>query len=368
MDDIDIEDLIPNEPMVVTLSDTGYIKRIPVDTYKAQHRGGKGITGSGLKDEDHIRSLFVANNHNYLLAFTNFGRVHWLKVYHVPEVSRTAKGKAIINMIDLQENETVAEIVNVESFEKKQSIIMVTKTGTINKMDISLFSRPRKGGINAITLDTGDSLVEAILASDESNILIGTRKGKSICFPPSAFRTMGRGTRGVRGIRLDSEDFVIGMIVLKEGTNVLTVSEKGFGKRTNPGEYRVTNRGGKGIKNLKVTEKNGDAVAILAVDSESDILITTKKGIVIRLAVDSIRLIGRDSQGVRVIKLKGDDSVMDIATLPASVEESQGESAEIDEEFDETLEISVDDDSDVDEDEDGSETENDSVDEDEINE
>ncbi|MGL1901684.1 MAG: DNA gyrase subunit A [Fibrobacterales bacterium] len=326
-DDIDIEDLIPNDPMVITMSDTGYVKRIPVDTYKSQHRGGKGITGSGLKDEDHIKSLFVANNHNYLLAFTNLGRVHWLKVYHIPEASRTAKGKAIINMIGLQEGETVAEIVKVEDFDVKQSIVLVTKNGTINKMDINLFSRPRKGGIHAIALDTGDVLVEALLAQEESNLLIGTRKGKSICFPPSAFRSMGRGTRGVRGMKLDAEDYVIGMVVLRVGTNVLTVTEKGFGKRTNPGEYRVTNRGGKGIKNLKVTEKNGDAVAILAVEDDSDIIITTKKGIVIRLSVSSVRLIGRDSQGVRVIRLKDDDEVMDIASLPSSVEESVGEGA-----------------------------------------
>ena len=320
MDDIDIEDLIPNDPMVVTLSNTGYVKRMSVDSFKSQGRGGKGVAGANLKDEDFVKSMFMATNHSYLLVFTSLGRVHWMKVYHIPEASRTAKGKAIVNMINLQQGENVSDIVAVDEFRENEYIVLATANGTINKMDVALFSKPRKGGVNAITLDDGDHLVEALHVTDDSNLLMASRDGKAICFPPSAFRSMGRGTRGVRGIKLEGDDAVIGMILLQENRHVLTITEHGYGKRTNPDEYRVTNRGGKGIRNLKVTDKNGKAVAILATEAHNDIILTTKQGIVIRTDVENVRVIGRDSQGVRIIKLKDTDSVMDVTCLPKSEE------------------------------------------------
>ena len=315
LDDIDIEDLIPNDPMVISLSNTGYIKRMPVDTYKAQGRGGVGVTGSKLKEEDFVKSLFVASNHSFLLVFTDLGRVHWMKVFHIPEVTRQSRGKAIVNMIDLQENENVSAIVPVSEFTEGHYIMMATKNGTINKMDVNLFSRPRKGGVNAITLDEGDTLVTALAADLNFNLMLATADGQSIVFEPSAFRAMGRGTRGVRGIRLGDDDHVISMLVLEGDKKVFTVTEHGYGKRSEIVEYRVTNRGGKGIRNIKISEKTGRAVNVSAVEESSDLIVTTKNGTIIRTPVADVSTYGRSSQGVRVIRLRESDAVMDVAIL-----------------------------------------------------
>jgi len=316
-DDFEYEDLIPEEEQVITLSRAGYIRRVPIDTFKAQGRGGKGVQGAGLKDEDYIERIFTASTHSYLLIFTNTGRMHWTKVYKLPEGARTGKGRPIVNVIEISGDERVSAIVPVRKFAEGFSLVMCTRKGTINKMDLSLFSRPRRAGINAITLEEGDELVSVLLAQEENNLMIATRDGQAITFPPSAFRSMGRGTRGVRGIRLEENDVVIAMVDLEKDTRVLTITENGFAKRTDPDEYRVTGRGGKGVRNVQVTEKTGPAVFVDAVLDDYDVIISTRDGQVIRIAVDSIRVTGRDAQGVKAINLREGDVVRDAVALPS---------------------------------------------------
>jgi DNA gyrase subunit A len=314
-DDLTYLDLIPNEPMVITVSHAGYIKRIGTDAYKTQGRGGKGISGTGLKDEDFVEHLFIAWTHSYILIFTNLGRCHWVKVYLVPEGSRSSKGKALVNLINLQEGEKVSAFVPVRDFEDLRSVVLVTERGIINKMSLEAFSRPRSNGINAITLDDGDRLVNVLLAAEADDVMIGTRSGQAIRFAMGKFRQTGRGTRGVKGITLDDGDAVIGMIVAEKGYTVLTITESGYGKRTDPDEYRITDRGGKGVRNIKVTEKNGPAVCIESVREGQEILVITKEGNVIRLGASDIGVIGRDTQGVRVIRLNDTDLVTDVAVV-----------------------------------------------------
>lgn len=341
IDDIDIEDLIPNDPMVISLSNTGFIKRVPIDTYKSQARGGVGVSGSTLKNEDFVKSLFVASNHSFLLVFTNLGRCHWMKVYHIPEASRQGRGKAIVNMVNLQEGESVSAIVPVAEFTEGQYIMMATRNGTINKMDVSLFSKPRKGGVNAITLDEGDELVTALAAGLEFNLMLASRSGQAIVFEPSSFRAMGRGTRGVRGIRLSEDDSVISMVVLETGKKVFTVTENGYGKRSEISEYRVTNRGGKGIRNIRISDKTGLAVNVSAVADTSDLIMTTKNGTIIRTPVESVSTYGRDSQGVRVIRLRDGDEVMDVALLSEEHIGSDDEGVSEDQAVEATVEATV---------------------------
>jgi DNA gyrase subunit A len=316
-DDITYLDLIPNEPMVVTVSHTGYIKRIGTDAYKIQGRGGKGISATGLKDEDFVEHLFIAWAHSYILVFTNLGRCHWVKVYELPEAARTSKGKALVNFINLQEGEKVSAFVPVKDFEDARSVVLVTEHGVINKMSLESFSRPRTNGINAINLDEGDRLTHVVLASEADDVMIGSRQGQAIRFAMSKFRQTGRGTRGVKGITLEDGDSVIGMIVVEEGSTVLTITELGYGKRSDPGEYRITDRGGKGVRNIKVTDKNGPAVCIESVREGQEILVITKEGNVIRMGVSDISVIGRDTQGVRVIRLNDTDLVTDVAVVEA---------------------------------------------------
>jgi DNA gyrase subunit A len=314
-DDITYLDLIANEPMIVTVSHTGYIKRIGTDAYKTQGRGGKGISATGLKDEDFVEHLFIAWAHSYILVFTNMGRCHWLKVYELPEGARTSKGKALINFINLQEGEHVSAFVPVKDFEDARSVVLVTEHGIINKMSLESFSRPRTAGINAITLDEGDTLTQVVLASEADDVMIGTKQGQAIRFPMDKFRQTGRGTRGVKGITLEEGDSVIGMIIVEKGASVLTITDHGYGKRTDPDEYRITDRGGKGVRNIKVTDKNGPAVCIESVREGQEILVITKEGNVIRLGVGDISMIGRDTQGVRVIRLNETDLVTDVAVV-----------------------------------------------------
>ncbi len=314
-DDIELEDLIPDDEMVISLSNTGYIKRMPLDTYKAQGRGGVGVMGSNLKEEDFVKSVFTASNKTFLLIFTNLGRAHWMKVYSIPEGSRTGRGKAIVNMVNLEPGEIVSAIVPVKEFSNEQAVVIATKKGVINKMNLSLFSRPRRGGIIAITLDASDSLVEVIKIDESANLMVASRQGRGIVFPPDAIRSTGRGARGVRGIRLADDDFVISLLELSEGSKVLTLTENGYGKRSPIEDYRVTNRGGKGIRNVKITEKTGIAVVVKSVVEEEDLIVTTKNGTVIRTSVDSVSTYSRDSQGIRVIRLREGDKVMDCTTL-----------------------------------------------------
>ena len=355
--DFDSEDLIPEEEQVITLSREGYVKRLPIDTFKAQNRGGKGIIGAGLKDEDNIQTIFTASTHSYLLVFTNKGRVYWTKVYRLPEGSRSGKGRPIVNFVSLEPGEKVSAIVPVRKFGGYNCLVFATKNGIVNKMDLKLFSNPRRAGVNAISLDEGDELVKVVLVGvtaeqmeaaargediepenvneaeeteaesqeepvDSSNLakdllMLATRKGQALTFPISCFRSMGRGTHGVRGIRLSEGDEVIALLWLKSDRKVLTISENGFGKRSEPAAYRITRRGGKGVRNLNITEKTGDAVFVDSVADDYDLIITSREGQVIRIPVDSIRLTGRVSQGVKAISLSDNDKVQDATALPS---------------------------------------------------
>ena len=329
-DDITYLDLIPNEPMIVTVSHAGYIKRIGTDAYKTQGRGGKGISATGLKEEDFVEHLFIAWAHSYILVFTNMGRCHWLKVYELPEAARASKGKALVNFLNLQEGEKVSAFVPVKDFEDPRSLVLITENGIINKFSLESFSRPRAAGINAITLDEGDTLTQVVLASEADNVMLGTRLGQAICFPMDKFRQTGRGSRGVKGITLDEGDKVIGMIIAEKGGTVLTITEAGYGKRTDPEEYRITDRGGKGVRNIKITDKNGPAVCIESVREGQEILVITKDGNVIRLGIADINMIGRDTQGVRVIRLNEGDLVTDVAVVEGEdMDPDALESAEI---------------------------------------
>jgi DNA gyrase subunit A len=314
-DDIDALDLIANEPMVITVSHGGYIKRIGTDAYKLQGRGGRGISATGLKDEDFVEHLFVGWTHGYVLVFTNLGRCHWLRVHLIPEAARTAKGKALINLVQLQPDEKVSAFVPVRGFEDARSLVFATERGVINKMSLEAYSRPRQAGINAIDLDEGDRLMSVVLASEADDVMIGTRQGQAIRFAMGKFRRMGRGTHGVRGINLEEGDSVIGMIVAEQGITVLTITENGSGKRTEPDEYRVTGRGGKGVRNFRITEKTGPAVCMASVRTDQEILVITRSGNIIRQEAAGISVIGRDTQGVRVIRLEDGDAVTGVTVV-----------------------------------------------------
>jgi DNA gyrase subunit A len=316
-DDLDIEDLIAEEEQIITLSKKGYVRRLPIDTFKLQGRGGKGVIGTGLKDEDFVEKVFIASTHSYLLVFTNKGRAHWVKVYKLPEISRTGKGIPIVNWLELTEGEKVSAIVPVRKFEEGYYLVFCTRQGIINKMELELFSNVRRLGVNAITLEEGDELVSVLLVQAENNLMIATKGGVATTFPPTAFRSTGRGSKGVRGIRLDEGDSVIRMIDIKKGSLILAISENGFAKRTDPEEYRVTNRGGKGVVNMKVNEKTGNVIFVDAVLPDYDVIISTKEGQMIRIDLDSIRETGRSAQGVKAITLSEGDYARDAAALPS---------------------------------------------------
>ena len=389
VDDLDYEDLIAEEEQVITLSKEGYIKRLPIDTFKAQTRGGKGVVGTGLKDDDDVDQIFTASTHSYLLVFTNKGRAYWTKVYRLPEGTRSGKGRPIINFVGLTEGEKVQAIVPVRKFGGFFCLVFATKKGIINKMDLKLFSRPRKAGVNAISLDEDDELVKVQLvgmteeeynaslnanedASDSAEtaesadvenaegadedaeskpiandlLMLATKNGQAVTFPITCFRPMGRGTHGVRGIKLAEGDEVISLIWLKEGNKIVTITEKGFGKRSQPSSYRVTKRGSKGVRNLSADgmEKTGPAVFVESVADDYDLIITSKEGQVIRIEADSIRLTNRSAIGVKCIRLNEGDTVQDATALP-SVEDIEQDSAEAKETFDKVEGVEVDDDS-----------------------
>ena len=324
-EDLDDEDLIVEEEQVITLSKRGYVRRLPIDTFKLQGRGGKGVIGTGLKDEDYAEKVFTASTHSYLLAFTNKGRMYGIKVYKLPEGSRTGKGTPIVNFLGLTEGERVSAIVPVRKFAEGFYLVFCTKHGIINKMKLGLFSSVRKMGLNAMNLLNGDELVSVLLVQADNNLMIATKNGISLTIPPDAFRSTGRNTRGVRGIRLKEGDSVIRMVDIKKNSLVLAISEKGFAKRTDPEEYRITNRGGKGVVNMKVTDKTGEVVFVDAILPDYDVIISTKEGKMIRIDLDSIRETGRLAQGVKAITLSDGDFVRDAAAIP-SVEDIEAES------------------------------------------
>jgi DNA gyrase subunit A len=310
--DVDIEDMIADEDMVITMSHEGYIKRTSVNTYRSQGRGGKGVMGMESKENDYITTLFVASNHNYILFFTNTGRCYWLKVYKIPEASRQSRGKPIVNLIDLRPEEKIASFVPVKTFNNENFIVASTEMGVINKQPLSAYSNVRRDGINAINLDEGDRVIECKLTNGNNEIILGTIKGQAVRFHESAVRELGRNTRGVKGIKLRNDDKVVSMIIVNETDTVLTVTEKGYGKKTPVIDYRKTNRGGSGIINIKVTEKNGSVVSLKGVLGDLDVMIITRNGIIIRVDVNKISTIGRNTQGVKLINLDEGDKVIDL--------------------------------------------------------
>jgi DNA gyrase subunit A len=320
VEDLEIEDLIAEEDVVITISHAGYIKRLPVSAYRKQRRGGRGMTGADVKEEDFSEHLFIATTHEFILFFTNQGRVHWLKVYDIPQAGRQARGKAMINLLDLQQGETISAFIPVKEFKEGQFLIMCTRQGVIKKTPLEAYSHPRKGGIAGITLDKGDELIGVEFTDGKKEILLATRDGKAIRFSESQVREVGRSAKGVRGIRLGKKDEVIGMSVAEEDTAVLTITSLGFGKRTEIKEYRTQSRGGKGIINIKVTDKNGEAVSLKTVGDKDEMMIITEKGVIVRCPVKDIRNTGRAAQGVKIIKLDAKDKVTSVAPVVAEEE------------------------------------------------
>lgn len=337
--DMSMEDFIEDEEVVITISHEGYIKRTPATEYRTQTRGGKGAKGSDSRNEDFIEHLLIASNHNYMLFFTEAGRCFWLRVYEIPEGTRTGKGRALQNIINIPKEEKVKAYIKVKNLKdldylENNFIIMCTKKGTIKKTSLEAYSRPRVNGINAININEGDQLLEATLTTGSSQIVMALRSGRAIRFNEATVRPMGRTATGVRGITLaHAKDEVVGMIAVNDtNATVLVVSEKGYGKRTNIDDYRITNRGGKGIKTINVTEKTGELVAIKNVSDADDLMIINKSGILIRIAVSQLRIMGRATQGVRLITLKESDEIASVAQIEHEDEELQiiDENKEID--------------------------------------
>jgi len=325
VEDFSVEDLIAEEDMVVTISHAGYIKRIPVTTYRRQRRGGRGLNGMGTKEDDWVEHLFIASTHDYVLFFTSAGHVYWLKVYDVPQGGRAARGKPIVNCIQVPPDERIAAFVTVRNFDDQQGLIFVTAKGIVKKTVLSAYGNPRATGINAINIEPGDELIDVQVTDGSNDIVLATRGGMSIRFSEKDVREMGRATTGVRGIQLDEDDRVIGMVVIRREATLLVVSEKGLGKRSELADYRLQRRGGKGIITLRRTEKTGAVVALKEVLPDDELMLVTRQGVIIRLPVEGIRVIGRNTQGVKVMNLDAGDSVMDVARV---VKEDEGDDDE----------------------------------------
>jgi DNA gyrase subunit A len=330
--DVSIEDMIPDEEVVITISHAGYIKRTALAEYKKQGRGGIGQKGVNTRDADFVEQIFVATNHNYLLFFTEWGRCFWLRVYEVPEGSKASKGRAIQNLINIPQDDNLKAFINTknlkdEEYVSNNFIVMVTKKGIIKKTSLEAYSRPRTNGINAITVREGDTLLEAKLTTGNDDILMAVKSGKAIRFNENAVRSMGRNASGVRGVNMtDENDEVVGMVTIpadQEDTSILVVSEKGFGKRTLLEDYRITNRGGKGVKTIGVSDKTGHLVSIKAVTDADDLMVINKSGVMIRIGVADLRVMGRATQGVKLINLRKNDEIASVAKVPAHEEEDE---------------------------------------------
>ncbi len=325
-EDINIEDMIVEEDMVVTISHSGYIKRNPVSLYKSQHRGGRGKMGMGTKEEDFVEKIFIASTHHYLLIFTNTGKVHWLKVYQLPQAGRAAKGKAIVNLLNLAPGERVSATLPVREFVADKFVVMVTKKGIIKKTELAAYSNPRIGGIIAVSIDEGDELVDVQLTMGNQDIFLATRLGMAIRFKEDDVRDMGRTARGVHGIRLDEGDDVIGVEIPANGTFMLTVSEHGFGKCTPIEEYRVQTRGGKGTMNLKTVPKVGHVSGVLQVTGEENIMLISNAGKVIRLKVQEVPVNHRVTQGVKLIELDEEEKLVGVARTTQEADDKEDDS------------------------------------------
>ena len=319
--EIDMEDLIDEEDVVITLTHFGYVKRLKTDTYRAQRRGGRGISGLSTREEDFVEELFVTSTHNYILFFTNMGRMFKLKAYQIPEASRTAKGMAIVNLLELEANEKITATIPLKEFEDGKYLTMVTRKGTIKKTGLMEYNTNRSGGLRAIGLEEDDELIRVKLTDGTRDIIIGTHKGMAIRFNEQDVRPMGRTAHGVRGIKLKDNDYVVGASLVSEGVDLLIVSENGMGKRTNVDEYKVQQRGGKGVKTYKITEKTGDIAGIKTIDDNHDIMLITSDGVVIRTGANEISTLGRDTSGVRLMRLAEDIKVVAIARIDKEEED-----------------------------------------------
>jgi len=324
-EDISIEDMIVDEDMAVTISHDGYIKRNPVTLYRAQRRGGKGKVGTTTKDEDFVESLFIASMHSYILFFTTIGKVYWIKVHELPQASRAARGKPIVNLLNLEAGERVSAFLSVREFQEGRYIIFATKKGLVKKTELMLYAHPRPSGIRAIGLEDGDEVIGVRLTDGLQELILSTAEGQSIRFKEEQVRSTGRGTYGVVGMRLDEGDVVVSMEILSLGADILTVAEYGLGKRTEVGEYRITSRGGKGIITMKTTDKTGRVVGVQQVTQDDQLMLVTNAGKIIRMRIKDIRVIGRNTQGVRLIELEEGERVVSLARLAEKEEEAEEE-------------------------------------------
>ena len=321
-----VEDLIAEEDMVITVSHGGYIKRIPITTYKRQRRGGRGLNGADLRADDWVEHLFIASTHDYLMFFSDRGQVYWLKVHEIPQAGRAARGKPVVNCIAMKPDEQIAALVPVREFSDKQSLIFATRQGTVKKTVLSAYGNVRATGICGINIEKDDELIDVQVCDENSDIILATKDGMSIRFHHSDVRDMGRATTGVKGVELEKGDAVIGMVVVRRDASLLVVSEKGYGKRSELSDYRVQKRGGKGIITLKKTDKTGSIVALMEVIPDDELMMITRHGVIIRLPVDGIRVIGRNTQGVKVMNLDSGDTVVDVARV---VKEDEGGAEEV---------------------------------------
>ncbi len=315
VENFDLEDLIAEEDMVVTISHKGFIKRYPVTGYRRQIRGGKGSLGATSSDEDFVEQLFVASTHHYVLFITSEGRCYWLKVYDIPQSGRATKGRAIVNLLQLNKDERVRSVITVRKFDDQHSLVFATKNGIVKKTNLMAFSNPRRGGIAAISIAKGDSLIDTKMTDGTQEIILGTRSGKAVRFPEKEVREMGRTAAGVKGVKLEKADRLIGMVTVLRGATLLVVSENGYGKRSNVQDYRITRRGGKGVISINTTARIGMLVSIRCVYDNEDLMIITSRGLIIRLPIKGIPIIGRNTQGVRLIRLNEGDRVADVARI-----------------------------------------------------
>ena len=322
--EFNIEDLIADEEMVVVISHTGYIKRMPISVYRSQHRGGVGVMGMGTKEGDFVEHIFVASAHQYILFFTDCGKCYWLKVFEIPEGSRTSLGRAIVNLLRLEKDEKITAFVSVREFDENRYVFMATQNGIVKKCSLDVFSRPNSAGIIAINLDEGDKLIEAQLTEGDHYVVLVTKSGLSIRFNEAEVRNMGRTAAGVRGIRLDDEDFVVGMVsAADERLTLLVVTENGYGKRTSLNEYRLQGRAGKGVIAIKTSSRNGTVVAVKMVSNDDELIFISSNGMVTRIPVSDIRTIGRNTQGVRLMALRSDEFVVDVGKISGNESNAQ---------------------------------------------
>ncbi|MCK4858388.1 MAG: DNA gyrase subunit A, partial [candidate division Zixibacteria bacterium] len=317
------------EDMVITISHQGYVKRLSTSAYRRQHRGGKGVIGINVKEEDFVEHLFVASTHDYILLFTSLGKVYWIKVHGVPVGGKLAKGKPVVNMVSLADGEKICAFVPVRSFEAGKYVVMGTRKGEIKKTELTQFANPRRDGIRAMTIPDDDQVIEADITDGTNDIILATRKGLAIRFSEDRIRSMGRTAYGVRGISLAKDDEVVGMVVVKRPTSLLTVTENGYGKRSLISDYRLTNRGGKGVINIRTTARNGEVVAVKEVVDQDGLMLITQKGMVIRQEIKAIKVIGRATQGVKLIGLKNDDVVTDVARIVSDANNNQTEGNDV---------------------------------------